>query len=68
MIFPKKGQIWTYKERARFFTLVGSLPLLYFLGIGIFSGLWQIILITALGLLGLALYWIGAERWFRGEP
>ena len=68
MLFPKKGQTWTYKERARLIALVGSLPLVYFLGVGIYNGLWQVILLAALGLAGAALYWIGAERHFRGEP
>lgn len=68
MIFPKRGQVWTYKERARFYALCGSLPLLGFLGIGIFYGLWQIILLAVLGLAGASLIWLDAERKYRDEP
>lgn len=68
MIFSKKGQIWTQKERARFYALASSLPLLVFLIIGIVNSYMPMILVAALGLVGALMIWLGAERDRRGEP
>lgn len=68
MFLPKKGEIWTYKERARFFAVVGSLPLIVFLVLGIFLAALPIILVSLLGLVGAVMFWISAERKFRNEP
>jgi hypothetical protein len=68
VIFPKKGQVWTQKERARAYALASSLPLLVFLTIGIVNGFMPMILVAALGLVGALMIWLGAERDRRGEP
>ena len=68
MIFSKKGQIWTQKERARFYALASSLPLLVFLIIAIVNSYMPMILVAALGLVGALMIWLGAERDRRGEP
>ncbi|MFC4398221.1 hypothetical protein [Arthrobacter sedimenti] len=68
MFFPKKGELWTYKERARFFAVAGSLPLVIFLVLGIFFAAMPIILVSVLGLVGAGMFWISAERKFRNEP
>jgi hypothetical protein len=68
VILPKRGEIWTYKERAKFFALAGSTPLIVFLVIGIALGIWPIILVSVIGLLGAWMIWLGAERKFRDEP
>lgn len=68
VIFPKKGQVWTQKERARAYALTSSLPLLVFLTIGIVNGFMPMILVAALGLVGALMIWLGAERDRRGEP
>jgi hypothetical protein len=68
VIFPKKGRVWTQKERARTYALASSLPLLVFLTIGIVNGFMPMILVAVLGLVGALMIWLGAERDRRGEP
>ena len=68
MFLPKKGEIWTYKGRARFFAVAGSLPSVVFLVLGIFLAASPIILVSLLGLVGAVMIWISAERKFRNEP
>lgn len=67
MFLPKRGEIWTYKERARFFAVTGSLPLFVFLVLGIVFAVWPIILVALLGLVGALMIWISAEHKFRNE-
>lgn len=66
--FPKRGTVWTYKERARFFASVGSLPILFFLAFGIYVGSWPIILVALAGLAGASLMLLSSERKHRDEP
>lgn len=68
MILPKKGQVWTYKERGKWWAVTGSVPILVFLVIGIYYGIWQIILFAVLGLLASAWLWIATVRKYRDEP
>ena len=68
LIFPKRGQVWTQKERARLYSLVSSIPLVVFLIIGIVNSYMPMILVAAVGLVGVLMIWLGAERGRRGEP
>lgn len=68
MIFPKKGQTWTYKDRSRLVALAGSLPVIAFLVVGIVVGSLPFILVALMGLVGAGLIWLGAERKYRDEP
>lgn len=68
LIFPKRGQVWTQKERARFYSLTSSIPLVVFLIIGIVNSYMPMILVAAVGLVGALMIWMGAERDRRGEP
>jgi hypothetical protein len=68
MIFPKKGQVWTYKERAKFLALAGAVPGVIFLALGVVNGAWPIIAVAVMALLGSAMIWLGAERKHRDEP
>jgi hypothetical protein len=68
VIFPKKGQTWTYKERSRLFALAGSLPVIAFLVLGIVVRSLPIVLVALMGLVGAGLIWLGAERKYRDEP
>ncbi|MDP9999023.1 hypothetical protein J2W15_002526 [Pseudarthrobacter sulfonivorans] len=68
MIFPKKGQVWTYKEGAKFFALSGAVPGVLFMVIGIATGIWLIIAVAGMAMVGSALIWVGAERKHGDEP
>lgn len=68
MVLPKKGRVWTYKERARFWALIGSLPVVFFLVFGIYRGSWPIVLVALLALAGASMMLIASERKYRDEP
>lgn len=68
MILPRKGQVWTYKERARFFALGGAVPGVILLVLGLAGGMWAIIAVAGMALVGSVLIWVGAERKHRDEP
>jgi Na+/H+ antiporter NhaD/arsenite permease-like protein len=68
MMLPKKGQVWTYKDRARLFALIGALPAILVLVAGIFIGNWLAIGLAVIGLAGAAMIWLSAERKYRDEP
>lgn len=71
-MLPKKGQVWTYRERGRSLGLVYGIAAVVFLGIGLYFGIatsnWLLFLI-ALGIAAFAgLYVYANERDHRGEP
>ena len=68
LIFPKRGQVWTQKERARLYSLTSSIPLVVFLIIGTVNSYMPMILVAAVGLVGALMIWLGAERDRRREP
>lgn len=68
MLFPRKGEVWTYKERTRLNALLGCIPGLVAIVLGIMWSSW------IMGLVGLvivacsAVIWVLGERKYRGEP
>lgn len=71
-MFPKRGQVWTYRERGRFLSFVWGLPLVPMIAIGIYFGVtqsnWSLLLIALVAVVGLALFLFSSERSHRGEP
>jgi 4-hydroxybenzoate polyprenyltransferase len=71
-MFPKKGQIWTYRQRGRLFSLWLALPVLVGIVWGTFlaatEGDWFILALSVVGLAGAAVFLIDHERRHRGEP
>jgi hypothetical protein len=71
-VFPKRGQVWSYRDRGRFLALIWGIPLIPLLGIGVYfvasESNWGILLITLLAIVGWALYFFSSERSHRGEP
>ena len=71
-MFPKRGQVWTYRERGRFLTFMLGIPLVLMLVAGIYFMItesnWTLILVTILGLMFLAMFLFDSERKHRGEP
>jgi hypothetical protein len=65
MVFPKKGQVWTYRERSRFLAITSALPLLIFLILGIYNSYMPLIVISSLGLIAVIGRLVSTERWFR---
>jgi hypothetical protein len=68
VIFPKKGQTWTYKERSRLLALADGLPVIAFLVLGIMVRSLLIVLVALTGLVGARLIWLGTERRYIDEP
>lgn len=71
-MFPKKGQVWTYRERGRAFSLWMATPLLggliWGIVLAVTEGQWFVLALATLGLAGVALFLIDHERRHRGEP
>lgn len=62
MILPKKGQAWTYKDRARVYALAAALAMMILLIAAIILSAWPAIIIAIVGLAAAALTWLDAER------
>lgn len=71
-MFPRRGQVWTYRERGRFLTFVWGSPLIIMLIFGIYliitESNWLLALVTIGALAFLALFAYSNERNHRGEP
>lgn len=72
-MFPKKGQVWTYRERGRFFSIMMmGLPSLGLVVIGIFlaiaRGEWLLLVLGILALTAAATVFFENERKRRDEP
>lgn len=71
-MFPKKGRVWTYRERGRTLSLVWGIPLVLLLIAGIYfviaASNWSLVIIAGLGLGFLVLFLLSSERTHRGEP
>jgi hypothetical protein len=71
-MFPKKGQVWTYRERTRFLAFTWCLPIMGFVALGIYIGMtranWLVLILSVVALGFLALYFFSNERKYRGEP
>jgi CHASE2 domain-containing sensor protein len=71
-MFPKKGKVWTYRERARSLSLVWSLGFIGMLIIGIYFAFtasnWIVVILALLGLGFVAIFFFGSEREHRDEP
>jgi uncharacterized ion transporter superfamily protein YfcC len=68
MLFPKRGQPWTYKERTRLNSLIFSLIGLFWVVWGIVIGSWLMILLAVVVILCSVLIWLLSERKYRNEP
>ncbi|MBG6192462.1 hypothetical protein IWX64_003434 [Arthrobacter sp. CAN_A212] len=71
-VFPKRGQVWTYRERTRFLSFMWTIPALGFtilgLYLGVTDGSWTV-LVLAVVLLGfIGSFFAINERKYRGEP
>jgi hypothetical protein len=71
-MFPKKGKVWTYRERGRALSLVWGIPLILLMIAGVYFAVtasnWSLFILAALGLVFLAMFLISSERGHRGEP
>lgn len=71
-MFPKKGQVWTYRERARTLTLFWGLGFVSMLIAGIYFVItesnWILVILALLGLGFVAMFFLSSEREHRGEP
>ena len=71
-LFPKRGQVWTYRERTRLVTLVWALPLLGGIGFGIYlvlaRGEWLVLICSVIGIIAIGVVLLESERHRRGEP
>lgn len=71
-MFPKKGQIWTYRERARTLALFGGLASIGMLLAGIYfvftQSNWIVVILGLLALGSVAIYFFSSEREHRDEP
>ena len=71
-MFPKKGRIWTYRERGRTLAFIGTIIFVLLLIAGIYfvvtKSNWILVILSLLGLGFVALFFIGSERGHRGEP
>jgi hypothetical protein len=65
---PKRGQIWTTRERTRFLAVGWGIPLLAGLIFGIFTGHTMVIVAGVLGVICTIGYVITNERKLRDEP
>lgn len=68
MIFPRRGQVWTYKERTRFNGLMGGVVGLFPLVIGIVFLSWPLILIGSVIVASSVMIWVMGDRKYRDEP
>lgn len=68
MLFPKRGQPWTYKERTRLNSLIFSLIGLFWVVWGIVISSWLMILLAVVVILCSVLIWLLGERKYRNEP
>ncbi|ALE06214.1 hypothetical protein AL755_13300 [Arthrobacter sp. ERGS1:01] len=72
MMFPKKGQIWTYRERGRFLSVLWGIPLIVLLIFGIYLAAaksnWLVLIVSFIGIVGLAMFFFSNDRSHRGEP
>jgi hypothetical protein len=71
-MFPKKGRIWTYRERGRTLALFWGLSFIGMLIIGIYfvftQSNWILVILALLGLGFVAMFFFSSEREHRGEP
>jgi membrane protein YdbS with pleckstrin-like domain len=71
-MFPKKGQVWTYRERGRFLSLLWMIPIIAILIAGIYfvstDSNWLLLILGIVALAGLAMFIFSSERSHRGEP
>ncbi|MFJ5698724.1 hypothetical protein [Arthrobacter sp. NPDC093139] len=71
-MFPKKGRIWTYRERARTLALFWGLSSIGMLIIGIYfvftQSNWIVVILALLSLGFVAMYFFSSEREHRDEP
>ncbi|MFJ5696597.1 hypothetical protein [Arthrobacter sp. NPDC093139] len=71
-MFPKKGQIWTYRERARTLAFFWGLSFICMLIAGIYfvftQSNWILVILALLGLGSVAMFFFSSEREHRDEP
>ncbi len=71
-MFPKRGQVWTYRERGRFISLIWVIPVVFFLAAGLYFAFaesqWLLLIIALLMVGFLGLFFFSSERKHRGEP
>ncbi len=71
-MFPKRGQVWTYRERGRFLAFIWAVPLIPMLTIGIYfvaaQSNWLLLVVALVALAGWALFIFSSERAHRDEP
>ncbi|GAB3555865.1 hypothetical protein GCM10027404_33300 [Arthrobacter tumbae] len=71
-MLPKKGQVWTYRERSRLLSLIRGSGSIVLVAFGIYFGVtgetWGILIFALIALAGFALFFFSNERKYRGEP
>lgn len=71
-MFPKKGQVWTNRERGRSIGLVYGIAAVVCLAIGVYLGVtqsnWLVLVIAAITAAAAGLYVYANERDHRDEP
>lgn len=68
VIFPPRGQTWTYKERTRLYSLISGLIGAAWVVFGLVAGSWLMVLLAVLVVAFAAVGWLLAERKYRAEP
>jgi CHASE2 domain-containing sensor protein len=71
-MFPKKGQVWTYRERGRTLSLSWALGFIGMLLAGIYflftQSNWILVILALLGLGFVAMFFFSSEHEHRDEP
>lgn len=60
-MFPKKGKVWTYRERGRTLTLIWGIPIALLLAAGIYFAIaesnWSLIVVAVLAFIFLMIFY-----------
>jgi fatty acid desaturase len=71
-VFPKKGQVWTNRERGRSLRLMYGIAAVVCLVIGVYLGVaqsnWLVLIVAVVTAAAAGLYVYANERDHRGEP